>query len=151
MERNIRKSWGEIALISVLITLPISITVIAWRVSLSFSISPSLAHVDDAFRFIYFSLLPKRESKILHSTKEWKKEERKYQKSLLLFWIEEKSFLFFFRVLEPRKQTQWKRTLFNVEHNGIFYATFSLLCRCSNTVVTFYTLFNIETISYWSL
>lgn len=37
------------------------------------------------------------------------------------------------------------------KHDGIFYATLSLLCRCSNTVVTFYTLFNIETISYWSL
>lgn len=67
-------------------------------------------------------------------------EKKKISKGFLHIFDPGEKFLL--SILKKKKQIQRKR---------FFNATFSLLFRCSNTVVTFYTLFNIKTISYWPL
>jgi hypothetical protein len=59
----------------------------------------------------------------------------------------------FLRDKKKKEEKKCSESATNTAEAGAerFYAPLSLLCRCSNTVVTFYTLFNIETISYWPL
>lgn len=177
-EKNIRKSWGKIAPISVLITLPISITVIAWRVSLSFLVCPALSQAVDATQdsFLLFTfhsnIQVRRESKNLLvqmcSERKNKKRRKNIKRFSLALSLERKSFYFcIFDIVKPRffflswKERKGKeRKVTNTEKafrlflmlNTMVFFMLRFHCYVDVQILLSHSiLFNIETISYWSL
>lgn len=115
--RKIRKSWSRIATISVLITLPISLTVIAWRVSLSFPSVPLYRTQTPRLGFVLIIYLDE-ESKIRLSQMCSERKEGKIWKRFSLpdLWHLKKK--------ERNKHREAFQVLLMCKHNGIFMLHF---------------------------